>query len=102
MSEPLRSPTPVEETPADSCARPQSGPARKGISVEGQMRIVVGTLIVIGSALGAFVHPGFLGITAFIGCGLVFAGLTDRCGMTVLLGWMPWNRAARGPSGRTV
>jgi rhodanese-related sulfurtransferase len=65
----------------------------KAISLERQVRITAGSFVVIGTALGALVHPAFLGIAAFIGAGLVIAGITDTCGMGMLLARMPWNRA---------
>jgi rhodanese-related sulfurtransferase len=67
---------------------------RRAMSLERQVRIAAGTLVLIGTALGALVHPGFLGLAAFVGAGLVFAGITDTCGMGMLLARMPWNRAA--------
>ena len=66
---------------------------RKAISLERQVRIAAGSLVVLGTALGAFVHPGFLALSAFVGAGLVFAGVTDTCGMGMMLARMPWNRA---------
>jgi Protein of unknown function (DUF2892) len=36
-----------------------------------------------------------LGGTTFVGAGLVFAGVSDWCGMARLLALMPWNRRAR-------
>ena len=45
------------------------------------------------SAVGQFVHPGGFGLSAFIGAGLVFAGVTDTCGMGMMIAKMPWNRA---------
>ena len=56
------------------------------------MRIAAGSLVVLGTALGFFVHPAFLGLAAFVGAGLVFAGVTDTCGMGMLLARMPWNQ----------
>jgi len=41
----------------------------------------------------------FLGLTGFIGAGLIFAGVTDFCGMAMLLAKMPWNRTAGSASG---
>jgi hypothetical protein len=38
------------------------------------------------------VHPYFAGLSAFIGAGLMFSGITDTCGMAVVLGRMPWNQ----------
>jgi rhodanese-related sulfurtransferase len=62
------------------------------ISLERQVRIGAGALVAIGVALGWTVHPDFLVLPAFVGCGLVFAGVTDFCGMGMLLAKMPWNR----------
>jgi rhodanese-related sulfurtransferase len=64
------------------------------ISLERQVRIAAGLLVLTGVALGWFVHPGFYGLAAFVGAGLTFAGITDTCGMAMLLGWMPWNTRA--------
>jgi rhodanese-related sulfurtransferase len=69
-----------------------AGPRR--MSLERQVRIVAGALVVLGTALGVWVHPAALAIPAFVGAGQVFAGLTDRCGMGRLLASMPWNRAS--------
>jgi rhodanese-related sulfurtransferase len=65
---------------------------RKTIGLERQIRIVAGSLILIGVLLGWLVHPAFFGLAAFIGAGLVFAGITDTCGMGILLARMPWNQ----------
>lgn len=64
---------------------------KKAMSLERQVRIAAGLLVVLGVALGAFVHPYFLALAAFVGAGLVFAGITDTCGMGMLLARMPWN-----------
>jgi rhodanese-related sulfurtransferase len=63
-----------------------------GMSIERQVRIGAGALVLIGLALAWVVHPAFAGLSAFIGAGLVFAGITDFCGMGILLSKMPWNR----------
>ena len=65
---------------------------KKAISLERQVRIAAGLLVVTGSALGYFVHPGWIGLAAFVGAGLTFAGVTDTCGMGMLLARMPWNQ----------
>ncbi len=67
--------------------------ADAGMSLERQVRIAAGSLVLVGLALGLLVHTGFLALTGFVGAGLVFAGLTDTCGMGMLLAKMPWNRA---------
>lgn len=62
------------------------------ISLERQVRIVAGSLVFIGTALGYFIHPALFIIPAFIGAGLCFAGLTDTCGMGLMLSKCPWNK----------
>lgn len=67
---------------------------KKAISLERQVRIAAGLLVLAGSLLALTVHPYFAGIAAFVGAGLTFAGVTDTCGMAMLLAKMPWNQAA--------
>ena len=67
---------------------------QKTMSLERQVRIAAGSLVVIGTVLGAFVHPYWLGLPGFVGAGLVFAGVTDTCGMGMVLARMPWNQAS--------
>jgi rhodanese-related sulfurtransferase len=62
------------------------------ISLERQVRIAAGLLVFVGTLLGYFVHPYWLGLPAFVGAGLAFAGITDTCGMGMLLAKMPWNQ----------
>jgi rhodanese-related sulfurtransferase len=66
----------------------------KVISLERQVRIAAGALVVVGVVLGWLVHPALSGLAAFVGAGLMFAGMTDTCGMGLLLAKMPWNRTA--------
>ena len=65
---------------------------KKAMSLERQVRIAAGLLVVTGSGLGAFVHPYWIGLSAFVGAGLIFAGVTDTCGMAMVLARMPWNQ----------
>ena len=64
------------------------------ISLERQVRIAAGLLVLSGILLGWLAHRAFFGLSAFVGAGLVFAGITDWCGMGMLLARMPWNQAA--------
>jgi rhodanese-related sulfurtransferase len=63
-----------------------------GISLERQVRIAAGFLVLTGTILGLLVHPALFGLAAFVGAGLMFAGITDICGMGMLLARLPWNR----------
>ncbi|MCW5736362.1 MAG: rhodanese family protein [Enhydrobacter sp.] len=62
------------------------------IEIMRQVQIVAGSLVLAGITLGVWVAPAFLGLAAFVGAGLVFAGASGWCGMAKLLGQMPWNR----------
>jgi hypothetical protein len=42
--------------------------------------------------LAIAVHPNFAALPAFVGAGLMFAGITDTCGMAMVLAKMPWNQ----------
>jgi len=66
------------------------------LSLERQVRIAAGALVLLGVLLGSFVHAGFLALAGFVGAGLVFAGVTDWCGMGLLLAKMPWNQVKAG------
>lgn len=65
---------------------------KKAISLERQVRIVAGSIVVLGAVLAQWTNPAFIWLSAFIGAGLVFAGVTDTCGMGMLLAKMPWNQ----------
>jgi len=59
-----------------------------------QVQITAGTLVLTGVLLGLLVTPSFFVLSAFVGAGLMFAGMTGWCGMANLLRVMPWNRHA--------
>lgn len=65
---------------------------RKGISLEGQVRAIAGSLIVLGVGLGLSITAWFLLIPVLVGVGLIHAGLTDSCLMAMLLSKFPINR----------
>lgn len=66
--------------------------ARKVIPLERQIRIAAGLLVISGVALGTWVNPAFYGLSAFVGAGLTFAGITDICPMGMLIAKAPWNK----------
>ncbi|HEX5972940.1 MAG TPA: YgaP-like transmembrane domain, partial [Gemmatimonadaceae bacterium] len=72
-------------------------PVRRGVprmSLERQVRIAAGGLAATGGFLALLVNPLFAIIPAFIGSGLVFAGVTDTCMLGMLLARLPYNRPA--------
>lgn len=70
--------------------------AAKVISLERQVRIAAGAIVFTGVLLAQFVHPAFIWVSGFVGGGLIFAGITDWCGMGMLIAKMPWNQSASG------
>lgn len=64
------------------------------LEVNRQVQMTAGGLVLSGAILGAVVHPGFIGLSAFVGAGLFFAGASGWCGMAHLLRIMPWNKSA--------
>ena len=60
-------------------------------SLERQVRMGAGLLVLAGSILGLAVNFAWVLLCAFVGLGLTFAGLTDFCPMAVILEKLPWN-----------
>lgn len=57
-----------------------------------QVQIAAGALVLLGVILSQTIAPAWIALSAFVGAGLVFAGLSGFCGMARLLPLMPWNR----------
>ncbi len=68
----------------------------KVISLERQVRIAAGAIVLTGVLLAQFVNPAFIWLAGFIGAGLTFAGISDWCGMGMLIAKMPWNQRGGG------
>lgn len=71
--------------------------ARTVLPLDRQIQVTVGPLIVLGSVLAWLVDPRWMLLPGFIGAGLTIAGATGFCGLALVLGRMPWNRAPRTP-----
>jgi len=74
---------------------------RKMMSLERQVRIAAGALVFTGALLGYFVNPAWIALSGFVGAGLVFAGITDTCGIGMLMARMPWRLFVFCNAGRT-
>lgn len=62
-------------------------------ALERQVRLVAGSLVLLGTLLSLFITPAFIYLAMFVGAGLVFAAITDSCAMAMLLAKLPWNKA---------
>jgi rhodanese-related sulfurtransferase len=76
----------------DALLQDKPQPAETHISLERQVRILAGAMVLLGVLLGTLVTPLGYGLSAFVGAGLIFAGATNRCTLALLLARMPWNR----------
>lgn len=72
-----------------------TGCGKHVISLEGQVRLIAGCMVLAGIVLAWLVHWAFISISLFVGCGLIYAGITDNCLMTIVLNKLPYNRTAQ-------
>ena len=80
---------------------PTSFNRKAPISIQRQVQLTAGGMVVLGIVLAALVSPWFALLSGFVGAGLMVAGATGTCAMASLLGAMPWNKpaAASGAAG---
>jgi rhodanese-related sulfurtransferase len=74
--------------------KPITGTARSRWSLERQVRLIAGIMVLVGAILALTTNPAWTYLPLLMGAGLTFAGLTNVCGMAILLGKLPWNKAA--------
>ncbi len=86
----------VVEGGTEACVRAglpiETATEGSGISLERQVRIAAGTLVLIGVLLGYWATPYGFWFSGFVGAGLIFAGVTGTCAMGMFLAKMPWNK----------
>lgn len=68
---------------------------RGPISLERQVRIAAGALVLMGLLV-----PGLGFLPYIVGAGLIVAGVTNTCAMGLLLARLPWNRPKAAASAR--
>ena len=71
---------------------PVAGSGKRVIPIIRQVMIAAGSLVLAGVVLGWLVHPSWYVISAFVGAGLLFAGVTGICALYWILERMPWNK----------
>ena len=62
------------------------------LTLEQQVQIALGSLLILKVVFGFTVHELFFVAGAVIGAGLVVAGFTRWCGLRQLMARLPWNR----------
>ena len=61
-----------------------------------QVQLIAGLIVLTSSLLSVFADRRMVWVSAFVGAGLTFAGLTGFCGLARLLAVMPWNKTRPG------
>ena len=64
----------------------------KHISMERQVRIFAGSMVLVTAILGFVLHNILFLITALIGSALVYSGVTDTCHAAQFLAQLPYNK----------
>jgi len=77
-----------------------AGAGQEKLPVLRQVQLIVGTGIVIGTALGLMLSPWFFTLPAMMGCGLLMAGATGSCPMADALAKLPYNQCSSGKCSR--
>ncbi len=65
---------------------------KQKISIERQVRIAAGILVLISIIGSMLIHPALIIFSVFMACGLIFSGITDWCGLGLLMMKMTWNQ----------
>ena len=71
--------------PTQTAATPAGAPAAGGMSLERRVRVGAGVVVLLGVMLGLHVHPLFHLLSALAGAALLWAGITESCGLGLLL-----------------
>lgn len=65
---------------------------KQAVSLERQVRIFAGFVVLVSAVLSMTVESYYAAIAAIMGGGLMFAGITNSCALGMLMAKMPWNR----------
>lgn len=71
-------------------------------SLERQVRMAAGSLVLAGLVGGKLVSPKVSMVAGAIGAGLTFSAATNTCAMGNVLSKMPWNKSASEPTAQSA
>jgi len=69
--------------------------ARAVLPLDRQLQITIGILVLAGVLLSELVNHAWIWLSGFVGCGLIFAGLTGICALRMAIARMPWNQVKK-------
>lgn len=88
-------PNPIAVVEGGHAALASTGSAKQSISIERQVRIAAGTLVLLGVIGSLVIDPIVILLPAFVATGLIYAGITEWCGLGLLMMKMPWNKMSK-------
>lgn len=91
-------PNPIAIVEGGRAALASATGEKQPVSIERQVRVAAGSLVLLGIIASLLIHPAAILLSAFVASGLIFAGITDWCGLGLLMMKMPWNRMTRTSS----
>ena len=68
---------------------------KKALGLEQQVRVIVGGMSLVGAGIVMAGQPLGLAIVAAMGAGMIYAGITNNCGLAMILAKAPWNQNAK-------
>ena len=74
-----------------TAGKPLAVAASQPWSMERQVRVAAGSLVLTFFGLGLVTSKKFFFGAGLVGAGLVYSGVSDTCTMASILGRMPWN-----------
>ncbi len=75
---------------------PLLAPVRWPLSIDQQVRVAAGAVVVLGTFLGLTSSGFFTFLTMLAGAALAYSGLTGDCRLAMLLSKAPWNKGTAG------
>jgi rhodanese-related sulfurtransferase len=66
--------------------------AQTVLPLDRQVQIAIGSIVLVSVLLSQFVNHAWIWLSGFVGCGLIFAGLSGVCMLRMLMARMPWNQ----------
>jgi len=62
------------------------------LPLDRQVQVAIGSIVLVGVLLSQFVNHSWIWLSGFVGCGLIFAGLSGICMLRMVMARMPWNQ----------
>lgn len=84
-------PNPIAVVEGGHAALAEASGVKPPMSIERQVRITAGIIVLTGIFGSLLIHSLMIIISIFMASGLIFAGITDWCGLGLLMMKMPWN-----------